>query len=117
MFHYQSSVYYFPYRNILYETIRNTFPCADVVFDVFVAFIVGDHVHFIFVFRKLEYDILASSLIEVAIVFGILGLITGSIWAKFTWGSWWTRDIKLDIVSARILDLFCLSDFAYGHSR
>src|ERR1039457_6837329 len=26
----------------------------------------------------------------------ILGLITGSIWARFTWGAWWTNDVKLN---------------------
>ena len=29
------------------------------------------------------------------IVLGILGLVTGSIWARFTWGSWWVNDPKL----------------------
>lgn len=28
------------------------------------------------------------------IVFGILGLLTGMIWAKYTWGSYWSGDPK-----------------------
>ena len=30
------------------------------------------------------------------IILGILGLITGSIWARFTWGAWWVNDAKLN---------------------
>ena len=28
--------------------------------------------------------------------FGVLGLLTGMIWAKFTWGTFWTNDPKLN---------------------
>jgi heme exporter protein C len=36
-------------------------------------------------------------------VFAILGLITGSVWAKFTWGDWWTNDPKLNSVAIGLL--------------
>ncbi|HMS29813.1 MAG TPA: cytochrome c biogenesis protein CcsA [Saprospiraceae bacterium] len=107
MFHYQRSVYYFPYRNILYETIRNTFFHVPMWFSMFLLLALSVIASISFLYsRKLEYDILACSLIEVAIVFGILGLITGSIWAKFTWGSWWTRDIKLNMSALTLLIYF-----------
>lgn len=28
------------------------------------------------------------------ILFGMLGLITGMVWAQFTWGAWWSGDPK-----------------------
>ena len=31
----------------------------------------------------------AYTSITVGLLFGILGLLTGSVWAKFTWGAWW----------------------------
>jgi len=40
------------------------------------------------------------------VVFGILGLITGSIWAKNTWGAWWTNDVKLNGAAATMLVYF-----------
>lgn len=43
-----------------------------------------------------KYDIIASKSAEVAVFFGIMGLATGSFWAKFSWGTWWTTDYKLN---------------------
>ena len=33
--------------------------------------------------------------VEVGLIFTILTLATGSIWAKPTWGTWWTWDARL----------------------
>ncbi|MCS6794391.1 MAG: cytochrome c biogenesis protein CcsA [Raineya sp.] len=37
----------------------------------------------------------AVSFAEVGIVYGVLGLITGMIWGKFTWGDFLPRDVKI----------------------
>ena len=44
----------------------------------------------------MRYDLMASSAIKAGIVFCLLGLITGSIWARFTWGAWWINDPQLN---------------------
>jgi len=31
---------------------------------------------------------------SVGMLFGVLGLLTGAVWAKYTWGSYWSWDIK-----------------------
>ena len=41
-------------------------------------------------------DIRALAAVRTGIVFGILGLITGMLWARFTWGSFWVNDPKLN---------------------
>jgi heme exporter protein C len=41
-------------------------------------------------------DLIAVESANSGILFGILGLITGMIWAKFTWGAYWTNDPKLN---------------------
>lgn len=43
-----------------------------------------------------KYDIIASKSAVVAVFFGLMGLATGSFWAKFSWGTWWTTDYKLN---------------------
>lgn len=49
-----------------------------------------------FLFKKdFDTDALAQAGAEVGLFLGILGLITGSIWAKPTWGTWWTWDPRL----------------------
>lgn len=45
--------------------------------------------------RDLRYDVLAVSAVEVGVVFTIVGLVTGSIWARIIWGIWWTWDPRL----------------------
>lgn len=44
--------------------------------------------------QNLKYDIYASEFAKTGIIFGILGLATGSIWAKYTWGEFWSNDPK-----------------------
>jgi heme exporter protein C len=43
---------------------------------------------------KIEYDIYASEFAKTGILFGILGLATGMIWANYTWGAAWSNDPK-----------------------
>ena len=45
--------------------------------------------------RERRFDILGRSSAEIGILFNTLVLITGSIWAKPVWGTWWTWDPRL----------------------
>ena len=55
---------------------------------------------------KLQHDILAEECAKVGVMFGVLGLVTGSIWAKYTWGAWWVNDVKLNGAAAGMLVYF-----------
>jgi heme exporter protein C len=44
---------------------------------------------------NLRLDSLAASIIEVAVVFSVVNIVTGSIWAHVIWGVWWTWDYRL----------------------
>ncbi|MBV9295370.1 MAG: cytochrome c biogenesis protein CcsA, partial [Acidobacteriaceae bacterium] len=41
-----------------------------------------------------RYDSLAASVVEVSIVFSLVNIVTGSIWARIIWGIWWTWDYR-----------------------
>jgi heme exporter protein C len=43
------------------------------------------------------YDRLARSAAEVGVLFCTLMIVTGPIWAKGTWGRWWSWDLRLTI--------------------
>ncbi len=45
--------------------------------------------------KVVRWDALAVSAAEVGIVFTSIALITGSIWARPTWGTWWDWDPRL----------------------
>jgi heme exporter protein C len=59
--------------------------------------------------RDKKWDFIASSSAEVGLVFTTLVLITGSIWAKPTWGAWWVWDSRL--TSSLVLWLIYLAYF------
>jgi len=94
----------FPYRSVLHETIRNTFFHIPLWFSMFILLIVS-LVYSVKYLRSgnLQHDIYASSLVNVAVLFGILGIITGSLWAKYTWGTFWTTDVKLNMSTVAML--------------
>jgi heme exporter protein C len=46
--------------------------------------------------RSIEHDIKASLYANIAILYGAIGIVTGMIWAKNTWGAYWTNDPKLN---------------------
>jgi heme exporter protein C len=45
--------------------------------------------------KNLWWDALAASITEVALVFALTNLITGSIWGRQQWGVWWAWDARL----------------------
>ena len=45
--------------------------------------------------RDDKYDRVASSAAEVGVIFSILMLLTGPIWARSAWGVWWTWEPRL----------------------
>lgn len=52
---------------------------------------------------RLHIDTLAEESARMAMVFGVFGLLTGMIWAKFTWGAWWVNDVQLNGAAGTML--------------
>jgi heme exporter protein C len=57
-----------------------------------------------FIFKNKNFSLIAKSLAPSGFVFNIIALVTGSIWGKPTWGTWWAWDAR--ITSMLILVLF-----------
>ncbi len=45
--------------------------------------------------RNMFWDVIARSSAEIAVLFTTLVLVTGSLWGKPVWGTWWTWDARL----------------------
>lgn len=56
--------------------------------------------------QKLRYDIYAAEMAKTGIIFGMLGLVTGAIWAKYTWGEAWSNDPKQIAAAIAVLIYF-----------
>lgn len=87
----------FPNRSILYESIRNLHFHVPMWFTMIA--LMG-----ISVFQSikvlgsnsLDQDLTAETAVRIGLVFCVLGLITGALWARATWGDFWTNDVKLN---------------------
>lgn len=45
--------------------------------------------------RDARWDDIALAAGELAVLFGAIGLVTGSIWGKAAWGHWWKWELRL----------------------
>lgn len=88
----------------LYHTIRNLFFHVPMWFGQMILLLVS----MIFAIRflrtgNLTDDIKAREFARTGIVFGFLGLVTGAIWANYTWGEPWSNDPKQMAVAIALL--------------
>ena len=77
-------------------------PAAWISLGIFSAITFLSIVGYIFKIRN--FFLIAKSLASSGLVFNIIALVTGSIWGKPTWGTWWAWDAR--ITSMLILALF-----------
>ncbi len=104
---YQGMTIEVPRLPILHETIRNLFFHVTIWFAMIILMLAS----LIYGIRYLstndiQFDIKASEAAYTGVFLGILGLATGSLWAKNTWGAWWVNDAKLNGAAAAMLVYF-----------
>ena len=57
-----------------------------------------------YIFKIKNFFLISKSLAPSGLVFNVVALVTGSIWGKPTWGTWWVWDAR--VTSMLILCLF-----------
>lgn len=95
----------FPFLNILEETIRNLFYHVPMWFAMMLLLLISV-VYSILHLAQPEiekYDIQATSFAVVGVLFGIVGILTGALWAKHTWGAYWSFDVKQNTSAVALL--------------
>ncbi|MEO6038387.1 MAG: cytochrome c biogenesis protein CcsA [Saprospiraceae bacterium] len=108
----------FPYRNVIYESIRNTYFHVPMWFALMFLFIASawQSIQFLRyvnqpdgirragkVVSRLDFDRKAAAYAEAGLLFGIMGLVTGMLWAKYAWGAAWSNDIKQLMTAVALL--------------
>ena len=94
-----------PRLDILNETIRNVYYHVPVWFAMLFMMTVS----LFYSIKSLQSnsgndDLKAFNAALIGFFFSIPGILTGSLWAKYTWGTWWTfQDPKLNGVAISIL--------------
>lgn len=100
----EQSYFSFPYRYVLYETIRNLNFHVPMWFVMTILLLIS----FIFSIRYLNkgdegLDVWANAFAKAGLLFGLIGIGTGMFWANYTWGTPWTRDPKLNGAAVAVL--------------
>ena len=94
----------FPFRNILGETIRNTYFHVALWLAMMTILIIAVVQSIHYLRNPLSiHDYKAQAYTRTGILLGVLGLVTGAIWAKNTWGAYWSGDVKQNMTAIALL--------------
>jgi heme exporter protein C len=93
-----------PRLAILNESIRNLYFHVPMWFGMMIIMLIS-------VVYSIKYlkssaqklDDMAVSAAHTGILFGVLGIVTGMAWARYTWGAWWVNDPKLNGAAIALL--------------
>jgi len=103
-----------PLQKILYVHV----PC---VLGAYLGFALTAASGALYLWRRDErFDRLSAASAEVGVLFCTLVLLTGPIWAKGTWGRWWTWDLRLTLTLLLYLvyvSYLLLRSFTEGSER
>jgi heme exporter protein C len=96
-----------PALPILHQTIRNLYFHVPMWFGMIVLLSVSVWNSILYLRNNNENnDIKAVQSVNVGIIFGILGIVTGAIWARFTWSQFWSFDVKQNFAAIAMLLYF-----------
>ena len=86
-----------PKLPILNETIRVLYFHVPMWFTMIFLLLMSSFNAYKFIANgDKNFDVKSYNYANVGVYFGVLGLITGMFWAKYTWGTYWTNDPKLN---------------------
>ncbi len=96
-----------PTLPILHETIRNLYFHVPMWMGMLSVFVISVFYSIKYLNTgKEEYDLVVVECVNTGLFFFALGLITGMMWAKFTWGEFWSGDPKQNSAAIAFL-LYC----------
>jgi heme exporter protein C len=96
-----------PRLPILNETIRALYFHVAMWFTMLLLLVVAVVYSVLFLrTNDLKYDDVAIEFTNAAILIGMIGILTGMLWARFTWGAFWVNDPKLNASAIGLLMYF-----------
>jgi len=96
-----------PRLAILHETIRNLYFHVPMWMAMLTVFVISVYYSILYLNTgKEEYDLIAVECVNTGMMFYVLGLLTGMVWAKFAWGAYWSGDPKQNSAAIAFL-LYC----------
>jgi heme exporter protein C len=93
-----------PELPILHESIRNVYFHVPMWFAMIILFVVNAVYSMKYLnSSKVVHDYWAVSSANIGVLLGVLGIITGMVWAKYTWGEAWSNDPKQNSAAIALL--------------
>lgn len=94
-----------PELNILEQSIRNLFFHVPMWFGMMILMTINLYFSISYLSNgKARNDVIASNAASVGFLLGFLGVLTGAVWARVTWGAWWVfAEVKLNGAAAALL--------------
>lgn len=93
-----------PARPIVNESIRNLYYHVPMWFGMMILMSVSVLYSILYLRHShLRYDIKGRHFASTGMLFGVLGIVTGAIWANYTWGQPWSNDIKQILAAIALL--------------
>lgn len=93
-----------PRKVVLNESIRNLYFHVPMWFGMIIILAASawNSIKYLQTNER-RFDLRAESTAKVGILYGILGLVTGMLWAQYTWGEWWSSDPKQNTSAISLL--------------
>jgi len=96
-----------PRLAILNETIRALYFHVPMWFGMVIILLLSVIYSIKYLYNsEIKNDSLAVGFANVGVLFGVLGLLTGMVWAQFTWGTPWHGDPKQTTAAIALLIYF-----------
>lgn len=99
-----SQWYEFPYIPGLEENAKIIFFHVPTAWITVIAFLMSTIFSILYLTKKdLDYDAKSYAAAQLGMIFCILATVTGSVWSKFAWGSFWSWDPRQTSIFALLL--------------
>ena len=96
-----------PRLPILHETVRNLYFHVPMWFGMILVLGGGVYYSIKYLGNPLpKYDAYAAECVNTGLLFGMLGMVSGMIWAQFAWGTFWSGDPKQNASAVGLLIYF-----------
>jgi heme exporter protein C len=95
----------FPFLNILEETIRNLYYHVPMWFAMMLLMLISVVYSILYLNNPQRefFDRQATAFAAVGITYGLIGIATGAMWGKHTWGAYWSFDVKQNTTAVALL--------------